>query len=570
MSSTFHSKTLSEKTKIAEFHGRPDAWGIIMRTITANSEDLTCMTTFGNKIAAASDDGTVGIYDSVTGVLRLSLNIADRVQAVGGSPDGSTLFCAYDTPSITAWDMQTGGLIHTLVMERGAEDIAVSSKGRYLACGLSGGFVEVWEVADEMEGAAVWAGSPATLFCWLEPEERLAVSTGPLVCIWDIVARTVLRSVAVEYPVHHMIYSQKFDKLAIMASSTSGGVVTLVNPRKVIFTPKWIHQDVSCFAFSHSTGELVCGMKQAHGLQLFNISTRRWKHLKHPNTMTSVSSLQNGTVVAKFAGSGIQLLSLDGAHAPSQQQAISALTVRVFDHDRITAIFPTSRDHILLLETTTMSQLLKIPVRNTPPTPTDSTTILCASQENLTAVSYSGGVNQGILQLWRFHDRFPSWILSVEGVPEISRISPNGALLVTLHPPVDQSYVCVRNTQNGHLYGRSPHISKPRDMEFTSDTELCFHYSDSHTLYPVGSQGLDYKRSISRLNRLSELPEKRWDPGVDDAHEWVVCGSQRVCWIPPGYIGSAQPSYCWAGLSLFMAGQDGMLRKLTFRKPSFE
>ena len=72
------------------------------------------------------------------------------------------------------------------------------------------------------------------------------------------------------------------------------------------------------------------------------------------------------------------------------------------------------------------------------------------------------------------------------------------------------------------------------------------------------------------LNRLSELPEKRWDPSVDDAYEWVVCGSQRVCWIPPGYIGLAQPSHCWAGLSLLMVGQDGMLRKLTFRKPSFE
>ena len=553
--------TLSEKTKITEFHGRPDAWGIVARTITASSENLTCMATFGNKIAAASDRRTVGIYDSVTGVLRLSLNIADRVQAVGGSPDGSVLFCAYDTPSITAWDMQTGGLIHTFVMEQNATAIAVSSKGRYPACALSGESVEVREVADEMEGVAIWTSSPATLFCWLEPEERLAVSTGPLVRIWDVVTRTVLRSSTIQYPVHHIIYSQKFDKLAIMANSTSGRVVTLVNPHKATLTPKWIHQNVSCFAFSQNTGELVCGM-EAHGLQLLNISTRRSKHLKHPDTMTSVSSLQNGTVVANFAGSGIQLLSLDGAHAPSQP-TFSALTVNAFDQGRIIAIFPTSRDHILLLDTTTMSQLLKIPVRNTPSTPTNRTTILCASRKNLMAVCYDIGGDKRCLQSWKFHDGVPSWTAEAEGVPEIGRISPNGALLVTLHALSYQRQVCVWNAQNGQLDARLQHTSRPRGMEFTSDTELGFHYNGFCEFYPVSSQGLDRQRS-----RLTELPQNRWDLGVDSAHEWVVCGSERVCWIPPGYIESARPSYCWAGFLLVMVGQDGMLRKLTFREPS--
>ena len=59
------------------------------------------MATFGHKIAAASDNGTVGIYDSDTGVLRLSLSLPDPAQAIQGSSDGSMLFCAHKTPSIT-------------------------------------------------------------------------------------------------------------------------------------------------------------------------------------------------------------------------------------------------------------------------------------------------------------------------------------------------------------------------------------------------------------------------------------------------------------------------------------
>ena len=115
------------------------------------------MTTFSHKIAAACDDDTVAIYDSVTGVLQLSLNPENPIQSVAGSPSGSILFCAHKAPSITVWDIQTGGIIHTFILDRNAEEIAVSLMGRYLACGLSDGSVEVLGVANKMEGAAVWS-----------------------------------------------------------------------------------------------------------------------------------------------------------------------------------------------------------------------------------------------------------------------------------------------------------------------------------------------------------------------------------------------------------------------------
>ena len=379
--------------------------------------------------------------------------------------------------------MQTGGLIHAYVMGRHAEDITVSLKGRYLACGLSNGSVEVWEVSNKMGGGAIWTSSPVTRFCWLQPEERLAVSTRALVRIWDVVTGTVLHSYTIRYPVDRMVYSQKFDQLAIMASSAPESAMTIINPRTgTSTTSHWVHHNFSCFAFSQTTEELVCGV-EAHGLQLFDVSIRRLKHLEHPDTMTSVSSLQNGTVVANLAGSGIQLLSLDGGHTPPQEPTISALTVYTFDQGRIIAVFLNSRDHVVLLETATMSQLLKIPVRNTRSSSVDHTTVLCASHENLVTVYCFEEGHKRFMQLWRFDEGVPRWTVEADGVPEIGRISPTAVRLVTLHTTDRLGRVCVRTYKtNNSMYSQS--LSHPPSTSNSPRTRSSAHFT-MLSVYPT-------------------------------------------------------------------------------------
>ena len=539
-----------------------------MRTIVASSKNFTCMATFGHKIAAAWDDGSVGIYGSVTGVPRLSLTLADPVQTIQGSPDGSILFCAHKTPSITTWDMQTGGLIHTFSLQHNPEDIAVSSKGRYLACGLSDESVGVWKVAGKMEGAPMWTGSSTTRFCWLEPEEHLAVSTRAMVRIWDIVAGTILRSYTMRYPVHRMVYSRKFNRLAIMASSAPKGAMTIVDTQThTSTTSHWTKQNFTCFTFSQTREELVCGI-ETHGLRLFDLPKGRWRRIEYPDTMTSISSLQNGTVVAHFGGSGIQLLSLDG-YAPSETPTFSALTVHAFDQGAIIAILPTTRDQISLLELATMSQLLKIPIRGHNPSPLRSeTVIICVSLKHLMAVGYFEEGGQGFLQSWPLRKELPGWTVTVDGVVEMGRISPSAARLVTFHTTGGSSRICVWNAKNGRLHAQracTP-ITRLLDIEYSSDKEFTLQYTSHRTSYAVHSQDRDLLDPL--LLELSHDGRDHYLEGdfleVDDTHEWVVRGSERICWIPPGYIGSVQPSYCWAGLSLVMAGQDGILRGLKF------
>ena len=55
---------------------------------------------------------------------------------------------------------------------------------------------------------------------------------------------------------------------------------------------------------------------------------------------------------------------------------------------------------------------------------------------------------------------------------------------------------------------------------------------------------------------------------LDDSLEWVVdAKSRRVCWLPPGYVTGIEDGHFFVGSSLVIAGQDGIVRKLTFREP---
>jgi len=579
-SSLIRSRFSGENTRVTGCFGIPEKWGPVLRTIQGALGDFSCVTTIGHtktaRIAAVCGDGTVGIYDSVTGVLRLSLNPLNPIQAMAGSPDGSALFCAHrGNHSVTVWDIQTGGLIHTFVLKGEAKNTAISLKGRYLACSLSDGTLNIWEVANKLGSPAFNGGSPVTCLCWLAPEEHLAVASEASVHIWDVVARTVLHIFVIQDPIRGAIYSKNYRRLAITAGSGAESVIIIIDPQAGVSSgPHQIQGRLSCFTFSRAE-KLVCGM-ESQGLQSFNILTQRLEELNHPATITSVSTLPNGIVVANAAGFGIQLLRPDEGCAPSRQLITPVLTTRSLDGDSIIAIVPVTRDCVVLLESTTMRRLLEIPARENLPIPTNRPAVICASLKTEVAVHCSEEGNGGNLQLWKFGRGNPVWTVEVGELPSIGGISPASARLATFHVVHDQAYICIRSMKNGGLLAQlplgQPCTTSPLDIAFGSETRFYSHHDAYRIKYKVTVSSESYAPNHSithgkRLPLVGQARKRRYC--MDDNHEWVVSGSQRICWIPPGYIGSAQASYCWAGSSLFMAGQDGTLRVLTFRESLF-
>ena len=564
-----------------------------MRTITTDgSKRSTCVTTFGHKIAIACDDGTVAVYDSVTGVLKLSLSPADPVRMMKGSQDGSVLFCTHDKPSITSWDIQTGGLIHTFTPERNVKDIAVSLKGHYLACRLLNGSIQIWDVPTKLECAPIEGSSLDTHLCWLEPEDQLAVAMGPLVRVWGVVSVKFLRGFTLGGAIYGMIYPPKLDRLIVVTTSTSGNVVNIIHPLHGLSpTPHGIQRQMSCFTFSQTTKQVVCGT-DTDGLKLLNISTQCWNNLHYPDGATFLSSLPSGAVVANFASSGVQVLSLEDGHPTSQQSAISALAVRAFDQDKLIAILPTSRDRIVLLELAKMLQLLTIPAHRARAIPVDPTHILCASLKHRIAVYVycSGESGREYLQLWGFGGQNPRWTTEIGGPPSIGGISPDGTRIVAFYDVDNQTCVCVWDAWHGGLVARlRVDLIRPLDITFDSDMEFYSHNDTFRVPFfvphdpeappsrwsprttrtandPPSSESAIPSSSITRREQqpLTGPPQRCYE--LDDTCEWVISGSNRICWIPPGYIGSVQPSYWWTGNLLVMAGQDGTIRGLTFAK----
>ena len=341
-------------------------------------------------IVAACDDGTVGIHDSVTGVLRLSLSLPHPIQTMAGSPDGSILFCTHrESPSITMWDIQTGGLVHTFTLTAEAANTAVSLSGRYLACGLSDGTVNVWEVANRMGGPIFCSGSPGiTCLCWLAPEEQLMIATKESVHIRDIATGNALtRSLGMRDPVCDAVYSQKYDELAIVTSPGAMSFVDVIDAQTGRSSAFYsFHQGLSCIAFSQTTRQLVCGLK-IRGAALVHVSGSIWMGPGFPATITTVSTLSNEIVVSNVAGSGIQLLILDTEYKPPQKLP-PALIIHPLDKGKIIALIPISRDRVVLLQTATVSEVFTIPAQRHLSIPTDRTAVLCASLESKTAVHF--------------------------------------------------------------------------------------------------------------------------------------------------------------------------------------
>ena len=539
-----------------------------MRTIKGH---FTCVTTFGHRIAAACDNGSMGVYDSVTGALRLSLSSGGPVRALEGSPDGSVLFCAHRGPLITLWDIQTGGLIHTFDLGVLVECIAICSKGRYLACGLSDGAVKILDVANKTDVATSGKGPPVTHLCWLELEE-LVVVRETSTHVLDVTARTVLRSFTIQGRICGVVYAQKLNKFAIASTSETKSTITVIDPGTDTPFTTTISQRISCLAFSQITTEFVCGM-ETPGLELFSVSARSWRRFGYPATITSTSVLSSGTVVANVAGSGIQLLSLDEGHAPPQYPTTSTLAMHTFDEGNIIAILPTTRDHVKLVNSATMSPVFTVPAR-TWPIPTGRPPILCASLQYNIAVCGFEDRNKTHRELWRFGREAPEWTDEAPGPRLVGGISPDGSRFVAIEGDDPLFIVRLYRTGDGTCIGEL-NLSGPwfrnsgLEVRFKSEDQFYLDHRDERHPFLIfqSNSSSDHPCSI-RSGALFLAKQPRRYYSVDDAREWVTGSSKRICWIPPGYIGSANWSYGWAGDTLIMSGHDGVFRKITFRKLS--
>jgi len=80
-------------------------------------------------------------------------------------------------------------------------------------------------------------------------------------------------------------------------------------------------------------------------------------------------------------------------------------------------------------------------------------------------------------------------------------------------------------------------------------------------------------KTVGSRIEIEEVPGEEILPvlhpySLDENLEWVLdAESRRVCWLPPGYVTGIEDGHFFVGSSIVTAGQDGIVRKLTFREP---
>ena len=570
-------------SRVITFSGAPDTWGLLLRTIDVRPRQLTCTTTSVGRIIAACG-GIVKTYDAVTGVLQQFLHVPEAVTKIQGSPDGSILFFAHSS-SVTMWDVQTGGLVHTFTTRSAISDIAVSTTGDHVACGLSDGSVALWNIRTKVEGRGFGDGQPVLTIHWLSPLE-LAVATQSSVYILDVAVDRISNSFPIPGPVWGMVYSTDGHEFMVGTSRPGEGVGQELCTFEIIkygIRYAWgkvpethLERQLPTHPgrLIHPTlvgKEIVC-ITQPSGVQSFDTDSRSWTN--NPPLLraaTSVAVSLNRHLVAQTKNS-IQIFSLDVLKAGETRNNVHPPHIYPLGQKHVICVHQPDR-HLTLLELETLQELR----------PNENTPLLRPSLTNQSSSGHGLIAEFGVsvvVQAWQTGTPLPEWTEAAEEDAPLVGLLPEYARVVAVYGTPRQE-LRVKDVETGitlanlSLEDADFAVGEVYGVTFDSETRFCieidrpgWHVQIPHDI--IASPSGPYSHTITQGEPVP-LSEPRVTPPytLDANREWVSDGeSRKICWIPPENLRRGNGGHFWAGLSLVMVGDDGVVRKLTFEEPN--
>ena len=578
-------------SRVVAVTGGPNTWGSLLRTIDVGQRQLTCIATSFQRIVAACE-GVVTVYDAVTGMLRQSLYAPGAVAKIQDSPDGTILFFAH-TLSVTMWDVQTGGLIHTFTTRSEINDIAVSTTGDHISCGLSDGSVVFWDTYTKEGDKGFKDGQPIVTIHWLSPVE-LAIATRNSLYIGNTALTRTSNNLSFPGHMWGMVYmgsdeflvgtslpgaDRELCSLEIIShrhpdphqSSTDLGQLTrqrTVRERrppmdhKQLTRPTRVGNDVLCIT-------------PPSGVQSFDINSHNWTgDLPLLDAATSVAVSLNRNLVVQTDDS-IQIFSLDVLKTGKTRDGVRLSHVYPLGEKHVVCLQPNR--HITLLELETLREVhpedVPLPLRSS-----------FTNQLSSVHASFSRGfvAEFGIsvvMQAWQSGTPLPEWTETAGRDMPLCGSSPKRTRMVTYDSPrrelrVDDAKGGVTLT---NLSLDDDYFGTGEVYDLTFDSETRFNLKmdgpGRHVQIPydIITSPLKPHPYIITQGEPIPLPEPRETPPytLDANCEWVLdVKSRKVCWVSPGNVRRGDGGHFWAGrLSLVMVGDDGVVRKLTFREP---
>ena len=566
------------------FSGAPDTWGLLLRVIDVRPRQLTCITTFPGRIVAACGD-IVNIYDAVTFVLRQSICTLEMARKIHGLPNGSILFAAHSS-SITMWDVQTGGLIHTFTTPSRINDTAVSTTGDYIACGLSDGSVMSWGICTKKEMRHFGNGQPVEVILWLSSAE-LAIATQSSVYVWEVAFGEISNALPTPANVWGMVRSSGAGRFLIgyevdrelhtlEAIQHQQGFLTwlAISPALTLrvsgrpMCPVFVDNQVVCIA-------------PPGGVRSSSTSTGVFIDVR-PNSFplldaaTSIAISSNENLVVQTSDS-IQIFSIDVLKSGKAHKDERSSHVYPLGENHIICVLEPNRRPILL-ELETLRELR--PGDEVPPLgslPTNLSSSARASFGRGLIAQFGVGV---VMQALRSGTPLPEWTETADGGAPLSALSPSCIQVVTTTYDSPQRELRVKYLKTGVTLAKIPlelgdlGVGEVYDLTFDSETRFQIKIDGPgwHIQIPydiISSPSGPYTHMVTQGEPVPLSEARVKQPYTLDANcEWVIdAESRKICWVSPGNLRRGDGGHFWAGLSLVMVGDDGNVRKLTFKEP---
>ena len=216
----------------------------------------------GRQLATGSDDGTVRLWDLANGQPTI-LKAGTRVRGVAFSPDGLQLATANSDRTVRLWNPATGEVIRTLEGHRDTVNgVAFSPDGLLLASGSSDQTVRLWDPAS---GDSTTLDVGARVFrVAFSPDGHLLASVGAAntVRLWDAASRQLTATLEGHTGfVNGVVAFAPDRRQLLLASASDDGTARLwdLTTRRLTDTLKGHDGPVLGVAFSPEARQLATG-----------------------------------------------------------------------------------------------------------------------------------------------------------------------------------------------------------------------------------------------------------------------------------------------------------------------